>query len=187
MTLTATVLLAFGMSMDAFAAAIGKGATLHQPRFREALRAGAIFGFVAGGTPLIGWGLGLVASRYIAAWDHWIAFILLGFLGARMIYEGIKRSERMPQRAQRHSFGLLIMTAIATSLDAMAVGVSLAFLNVNILNTAAAIGLATLVMATAGVLVGRFLGPVFGRSTEVVGGLILIGIGANILIEHLSV
>ncbi|MEQ9152808.1 MAG: manganese efflux pump MntP [Parvibaculum sp.] len=187
MTPTATFLLALGMSMDAFAASISKGATLRQPRFREALRTGAIFGVVEAATPLIGWGLGLVASRYIAAWDHWIAFTLLGVLGTRMIFEGMKRNTGIPQRTRRHPFGLLIITAIATSLDAMAVGVGLAFLNVNILNTAAAIGLATLVMATAGVLVGRFLGPLFGRAAEVVGGLILIGIGVNILVEHLSV
>src|SRR3546814_8554103 len=100
------------MSMDAFAASISKGATLRQPRFREALRTGAIFGVVEAATPLIGWGLGLVASRYIAAWDHWIAFTLLGVLGTRMIFEGMKRNTGIPQRTRRHPFGLLIITAI---------------------------------------------------------------------------
>lgn len=187
MTLTATVLLAFGMSMDAFAAAVGKGATLHAPRFREAVRTGLIFGIVEAVTPLIGWALGLAAGGYIAAWDHWIAFALLALLGARMIYEGMKRSEGLVQRAQRHSVGRLVMTAVATSLDAMAVGVGLAFLDVNILNAATAIGLATLVMATTGVMVGRFVGPLFGRAAEGIGGLILIGIGVSILVEHLAV
>ena len=87
MNITATVLLAFGMSMDAFAASIGKGATLHKPKFSEALRTGLIFGAVETLTPLIGWGMGMLASRFVLEWNHWIAFVLLIFLGGRMIIE----------------------------------------------------------------------------------------------------
>ena len=140
MNLTATVLLAFGMSMDAFAASIGKGATLHKPKFSEALRTGLIFGAVETLTPLIGWGMGMLASKFVLEWNHWIAFILLIFLGGRMIIEGFRDNgdeEEEPQR--RHGFWLLVTTAIATSLDAMAVGVGLAFLQVNIIATALAI------------------------------------------------
>lgn len=90
MHFTATVLLAFGMSMDAFAASIGKGATLHKPKFSEALRTGLIFGAVETLTPLIGWGLGILASKFVLEWNHWIAFVLLIFLGGRMIIEGIR-------------------------------------------------------------------------------------------------
>ena len=90
MNLTATVLLAFGMSMDAFAASIGKGATLHKPKFSEALRTGLIFGAVETLTPLIGWGMGMLASKFVLEWNHWIAFILLIFLGGRMIIEGFR-------------------------------------------------------------------------------------------------
>ncbi len=186
MTLLATILLAFGMSMDAFAASIGKGATLHKPSFGEALRTGAIFGLIEAATPVIGWALGLTASQYVAAWDHWIAFTLLGLLGGRMVYQGVRRREAETQRAGRHSLAVLVTTAIATSLDAMAVGIGLAFLDVNILGTATAIGLATLVMATLGILVGRFLGPLVGRGAEIAGGLLLIAIGGNILFEHLT-
>lgn len=186
MTLVATIILAFGMSMDAFAASIGKGATLHKPPFSEALRTGVIFGFIEALTPVIGWALGLAASQYVAAWDHWVAFGLLGVLGLRMVHKGLRQDGGEKPQAERHSLGLLVMTAIATSLDAMAVGIGLAFLDVNILGTATAIGLATLVMATLGVLVGRFLGPLIGRSAEVLGGLILMGIGISILVEHLS-
>lgn len=90
--LSATLILAFGMSMDAFAASIGKGATLHRPRFREALRTGLIFGVIEAITPLIGWCLGLFATRYIMEWDHWVAFILLFILGSRMIIQGLKKN-----------------------------------------------------------------------------------------------
>lgn len=186
MNMTATMILAFGMSMDAFAASIGKGAALHRPRFVEALRTGFIFGLIEAATPVIGWALGLTASHYVVAWDHWLAFALLGILGLRMVREGFKRKPEAAERSGRHSFGLLAATAVATSLDAMAVGVGLAMLDVDIVNTAAAIGAATLVMTTTGVMVGRFLGPIVGRGADVLGGLILIGIGSNILIQHLS-
>lgn len=94
MNLSATILLAFGMSMDAFAASIGKGATLHKPKFSEAVRTGLIFGAIETLTPLVGWGLGMLASQFILEWNHWIAFILLVFLGGRMIVEGFSRRQR---------------------------------------------------------------------------------------------
>lgn len=187
MNLSATVILAFAMSMDAFAVSISKGAILHRPRFREAFRTGIIFGVIETITPLIGWGMGLAASSYIMAWDHWIAFTLLFVLGTRMIIGSLKKNTaEAPQAAQHHSFWLLVIAAIGTSLDAMAIGVGLAFLEVNILHTALAIGLATMLMTTIGMLIGRFLGPLLGKRAEMLGGIILIGIGCNILIEHLS-
>jgi hypothetical protein len=90
MNISATILLAFGMSMDAFAASIGKGATLHKPKFSEALRTGLIFGAIETLTPLIGWGLGMLASQFVLEWNHWIAFVLLVFLGGRMVIEGFR-------------------------------------------------------------------------------------------------
>ncbi|ECF6050543.1 manganese efflux pump MntP [Salmonella enterica subsp. salamae] len=185
MHFTATVLLAFGMSMDAFAASIGKGATLHKPKFSEALRTGLIFGAVETLTPLIGWGLGMLASKFVLEWNHWIAFILLIFLGGRMIIEGIRGgSDEDETPLLRHSFWLLVTTAIATSLDAMAVGVGLAFLQVNIIATALAIGCATLIMSTLGMMIGRFIGPMLGKRAEILGGVVLIGIGVQILWTH---
>lgn len=186
MTLTATLILALGMSMDAFAASIGKGAVLHRPRFAEALRTGLVFGTVEAATPIAGWALGLSASHYVAAWDHWIAFALLGVLGLRMVHEGFSRPRLAERRNGRHSLAVLLATAFATSLDAMAVGVGLALLGADILHTAAAIGVATLVMATAGVMVGRWFGPLVGRGADVFGGLLLIAIGTGILVEHLG-
>ncbi|MBE5253663.1 MAG: manganese efflux pump MntP [Enterobacterales bacterium endosymbiont of Blomia tropicalis] len=187
MTFIATLILALGMSMDAFAAALGKGATLHRPGFKEALRTGLIFGSIEALTPLIGWAIGLAASRYIMAWDHWVAFALLAFLGARMMMEGFRQTAAEPCEApQRHGFMVLATTAVATSLDALAVGVGLAFLQVNIITTALTIGAATTVMATTGVLVGRFIGPILGKWAEILGGLVLIAVGSTILAEHLG-
>lgn len=187
MTFIATLILALGMSMDAFAAALGKGATLHRPGFKEALRTGLIFGCIEALTPLIGWAIGLAASRYIMAWDHWVAFILLAFLGGRMMMEGFRQTSAEPCEApQRHGFMVLATTAVATSLDALAVGVGLAFLQVNIIATALTIGAATTIMATTGVLVGRFIGPVLGKWAEILGGLVLIAVGSTILIQHLE-
>ncbi|WP_237386912.1 manganese efflux pump MntP [Xenorhabdus sp. Sc-CR9] len=188
MNLYATFILALALSMDAFAAAVSKGATLHRPHFREAIRTGIIFGLVEACTPLIGWSLGLYASQYIMEWDHWIAFSLLFLLGCRMIIESFRNEPDVPQKTspQRHSSVTLVLTAIATSLDAMAIGVGLAFLQVNILHTAMAIGLMTMVMATLGMLIGRYIGPLLGKRAELMGGLVLIIIGFNILFEHLE-
>ena len=154
MNISATILLAFGMSMDAFAASIGKGATLHKPKFSEALRTGLIFGAIETLTPLIGWGLGMLASQFVLEWNHWIAFVLLVFLGGRMVIEGFR--------------------------------VGLAFLQVNIIATALAIGCATLIMSTLGMMVGRFIGPLLGKRAEILGGIVLIGIGAQILWAHFA-
>src|SRR5262249_17539864 len=129
------------------------------------------------------WAAGLAASAYITAIDHWIAFTLLTVIGSKMIWDSVRRPADQEQ-SKRHSFGLLLMTAIGTSIDAMAVGVTLAFLNANIVVTAVAIGLATFLMATIGVMVGRIIGEKFGRIAEAIGGVGLILIGTKILIEH---
>lgn len=187
MNLSATILLAFGMSMDAFTASIGKGATLHKPKFSEAVRTGLIFGAIETLTPLVGWGLGMLASQFILELNHWIAFILLVFLGGRMIVEGFRGdSDEACEAPHRHGFWLLVTTAFATSLDAMAVGVGLAFLQVSIVTTALAIGCATFIMSTLGMMVGRFIGPLLGKRAEILGGIVLIGIGSEILWSHFA-
>ncbi|ALB70335.1 manganese efflux pump MntP [Cronobacter muytjensii] len=187
MNLSATLLLAFGMSMDAFAASIGKGATLHKPKFSDALRTGLIFGIIEAITPLLGWLLGLLATQFVLTWNHWIAFVLLVFLGGRMILEGMRGGgDDEPEKTRRHSFLLLVTTAFATSLDAMAVGVGLAFLQVDIIKTALAIGCATLIMSTLGMMIGRFIGPLLGKRAEILGGVVLIGIGCQILWSHFA-
>jgi putative Mn2+ efflux pump MntP len=186
MNWTSTALLALAMSTDAFAAAIGKGTALKNPRWRDALRIGAIFGTIEAATPLLGWLLGSLAAKYVAAWDHWIAFTLLGVLGAKMIIEGFKQDDERKEPRARHSFMSLAVTGFATSVDAMAVGVGLSFIDVNIAPVAAAIGITTFLAVTAGVMLGRVLGDAVGKRTEVLGGIILIGIGSAILYEHLT-
>jgi putative Mn2+ efflux pump MntP len=188
MNLASIALLALAMSTDAFAAAVGKGTALQNPRWSEALRTGAIFGIIEAATPLVGWALGYAASSYVKAWDHWIAFTLLGVLGIRMILAALQTpDETEAEKPTRHGFWLLAITGFATSIDAMAVGVGLAFLDVSIMPIAAAIGLATFAMVTIGVMLGRVLGSIAGRWAEALGGILLIGIGSVILYEHLMV
>src|SRR5258705_12785589 len=151
------IVLALAMSTDAFAAAIGKGSSLHKPRITEALRMGLIFGVVEAITPIIGWFIGQAASNFVQSWDHWIAFGLLVILGLHMIYKGVRSCEEEEEKIQQHGLFSLIVTAIATSIDALAVGIGLAFINVNILVAAAAIGLATTTMVTIGTMLGRAL------------------------------
>ncbi|MGZ9706248.1 manganese efflux pump MntP [Pseudomonas sp. GNP013] len=181
------VFLALAMSTDAFAAAIGKGASLHRPRLSEALRTGLIFGVIEAITPVVGWGIGQVATKYVESWDHWIAFTLLLALGLHMIYNGLKHEDVEEEKPNQHSFLILAVTAFATSIDALAVGVGLAFVNVNILVAASAIGIATTVMVTTGVMLGRVLGTMVGKRAEIIGGLVLVLVGSTILYEHLSV
>jgi putative Mn2+ efflux pump MntP len=187
MNLAAIVVLALAMSTDAFAAAIGKGTALHRPRWSEALRTGLIFGAIEAVTPLVGWALGRVATEYVTAWNHWIAFVLLAGLGSHMILAGWRASDDVAvERPGRHGFWVLAATGFATSIDAMAVGVGLAFVDVAIVPVAAAIGFATFVMVTVGVMVGRLVGSLAGRWAEALGGVVLIGIGAGIVYEHLK-
>lgn len=186
MNLASTLLIAFAMSADAFAAAVGKGATLHKPQLREALKTGLIFGVIEGITPLVGWALGKAAAQYMSAWDHWIAFGLLFILGARMVWSGFVNPKKAVEKPRSHSFWILAATGFATSIDAMAVGAGLAFIDVDILSTAATIGLATMLMTTVGVMLGRVLGAAAGRRAEIAGGLILMTIGSTILVGHLG-
>jgi putative Mn2+ efflux pump MntP len=186
MNLASTALLALAMSTDAFAAAVGKGAALQRPRWREALRMGVIFGVIEAGTPVLGWALGLAAAAHVQAWDHWIAFVLLAGLGLRMVHAGFVTPRPEVQRPTRHPFALLALTAFATSIDAMVVGMGLALLDASIVTAAAAIGLATFTMVTLGVMLGRVLGRVAGQRAEALGGVLLIGLGTAILADHLG-
>lgn len=187
MNFLATAALSLAMSTDAFAVAIGKGAAIQKPNLREALRIGLIFGVIEATTPLIGWAIGHAAASYVVAWDHWIAFCMLAILGGLMIRESLSKDEEAEAEPVQQSFALLAVTGIATSIDAMAVGASLAFINANIYVTAAAIGFSTFVMVTLGVMVGRALGKIIGKRAELLGGVVLILIGCAILYEHIGV
>ena len=183
----ATTLLAFSMSADAFAAAIARGASIGKTRHLQAAQIALTFGIVETITPLIGYGAG-IAAPYIEAFDHWIAFGLLLVLGGKMIRESLSPEADDDSAAQdaMPSKWLLLITAIATSIDSMIVGVSLAFLDVNIWLTALAIGSATTLMAVIGIKLGGVLDGIIGKRAELFGGIVLIGIGTFILFEHLG-
>ncbi|WP_426041080.1 manganese efflux pump MntP family protein [Brevundimonas sp. TWP2-3-4b1] len=184
MTPGAIAVLSLSMSTDAFAAAVGRGAS-HRPSWRSAVKAGAVFGVIEAITPLIGWSLGLLAAGFVESVDHWIAFVLLAVVGGKMIWEASRPSE--PDAAPTRSGPwALIATAVATSIDAAAVGVGLAFLGVNIWVIALSVGLTTFALTTAGMLIGRAVGARFGKIAEMIGGVALIALGTTILLEHLG-
>lgn len=180
--------LGLSLSVDAFAAAVGKGADGQSNRFRDALRVGVVFGAFEAVTPAIGWAVGLALASWIAKVDHWVAFVLLGGVGLNMLWQAFKHSDATADEAPaaKGGVGRLVLTALATSIDATAVGVSLAFLHVNILLACLIIGGVTTVVATAGVLIGKHAGPYLGRYAEMLGGVALIAIGSMILYQHLT-
>jgi manganese efflux pump family protein len=180
-----TLTLALSMSADAFAVTAGKGVALKRPRAAEVLRTGAVFGGVEMTFAVLGWCLGALASSYITAVDHWIAFAILGALGVKMIAESLGRFESR-KKPKRHKWRSLAVTAIGTSIDSMGVGVTLAFIDVNIWVTALAIGCSTFVMSSLGLVLGHLIGSRIGRRAEALGGLVLIAIGIRILVEHLG-
>lgn len=182
MSILSTTLLALTMSADAFAASISKGLSLHKPSLGEALKVGAVFAGVETLMPLIGWLAGWAASNFITSVDHWVAFILLSLIGLHMIRESIDQEKE--EATEKPKTGFLILTAIGTSIDSLAAGVTMAFLNINILIAAAAIGCATFTMSTFGYMCGHCLGLKAGRWAEATGGLVLIGLGVHILLKH---
>lgn len=184
MSIISNTIIAFSMSADAFAASVGKGVALKKPKLSYAMRIGLIFGGVETLTPIIGWLLGIMASSFISSVDHWVAFAILSVIGCKMIYEGFHNEEA--ERKESHKLSILVLTAIGTSIDAMAVGATLALLNANIWIMAAMIGAATFIMATIGIMTGHYIGTKAGKIAEIIGGLCLITIGTKILIEHLA-
>lgn len=195
------------MSADAFAVSLGKGSTLKNPDFKQAAKIGAVFGATEGTMPLLGWLAGSLAASVINKFDHWIAFFILGGIGVKMMYECFYSPPNAPNEQNpspnwlhpttieipdetdraKKTPKLLFLSAIATSLDSMAVGVSLAFLDTNILVTAAMIGLATFTMSTLAIMAGHILGKKTGKIAEGLGGLCLLLIGLKILLEHLQI
>ncbi|AFJ03686.1 Integral membrane protein [Methylophaga frappieri] len=184
MNLISLFFIGFAMSTDAFAAAIGKGIAMRSPTWLTAIKTGLIFGVIESITPVIGWLLGQSAIGLVQEWDHWVALFILSLLGCHMIYNGLQNEPVAATNTEKTGFWGLALTGLATSIDAMAVGVGLAFLQVNIFLVALIIGCCTFVMVTAGVLLGQVLGQKVGQKAEIIGGLVLIAIGILIVIEH---
>ncbi len=183
------LLLAIGLAMDAMAVAGTRGLAARTVRPRDALRVGIFFGVAQAIMPAIGWFAGAHFASKIAAWDHWIIFGVLGALGAKMIYESLEApaAEASADASGANAFGLRILAllALATSIDALAAGVTLAMVDVNVVWACSLIGVVTGVLSFAGVYVGRRFGARLGKRLDAVGGLVLIGIGIKTLIEHL--
>ena len=179
--------IAVGLAMDAFAVSVCKGLGMRRMRYDQALVISLYFGVFQALMPLIGWLLGTSFSRYIQAFDHWIAFVLLAFLGGKMLWDVFHEKEDGEQESaeRRLDHRELFMLAIATSIDALAVGIAFACLDVNIWSSISIIGVTTLVISFAGVWIGNRFGNRFQKKAEIAGGLVLILIGVKILAEHL--
>lgn len=187
MDLVSLICLAIGLAMDAFAVSVAMGLKVPiKDKWKIALKAGVFFGVAQGVMPLIGWILGNGFSKYIESVDHWIAFILLAIIGGKMIYEAIHPDEDEDAEVDTGMKRMFIL-AIATSIDALAVGISFAFLNVNIISAVLIIGIITFIISAIGVVIGKIFGDLFSGKAEIVGGIILILIGVKILVEHLGI
>ena len=175
------VALAVGLAMDAFTVAVAQGAAGHNPMF-HATRTGMAFGVAQGIMPFLGWALGIAFVSEISAYDHWIALILLSGLGLKMLWEALDRNES--DAVPSLSGWALGTAAIATSIDAFAVGITLTTLGFSVLLTCIAIGIITALLSGLGVLIGAMASSRIGKYAEVAGGIILIGLGIKIFVEH---
>ncbi len=185
MSLWELFLIAVGLSMDAFAVSVCKGLAVGETKPKHMLICGAYFGIFQALMPLIGYFLGSQFSSYIEAYDHWIAFALLALIGGNMIREAFSKEEEKADAA--FNFKSMVVLAIATSIDALAVGVSFACLSVDIVPAVLFIGVTTFVISAAGVKIGGIFGAKFHAKAEFAGGVILVLIGVKILLEHLGV
>ena len=189
MTFFALVLLAVGLAADAFAVSLVQGVRMRTIRPSHVFVVAGAFGLFQGLMPPIGWLLGAQLGTYITAVDHWVVFGLLAVIGLKMVKDAIWPGEddselESQQEAQLGWRGLLLL-AVATSIDALAVGLSLALMDVNIVEASIVIAVVTFLLSIIGVVIGHRFGLAFRRVAEVVGGLVLIGIGVQVLIEHL--
>lgn len=191
MSLLELFVLAVGLAMDAFAVSICKGLCVKKAGVREGCIAGVYFGGFQALMPLIGYILGVQFKEYITAVDHWIAFVLLGLIGINMVKEAREQdaetSEVCPVGEDPFAPKSMLPMAVATSIDALAVGVTLAFLNVQILPAITFIGVVTFVISAAGIKIGNIFGTRYKSKAEFVGGMILICMGIKILLEHTGI
>ena len=181
------LLIALGLSMDAFAVAVCKGLAMKRMNWKNAVIIALFFGGFQAVMPLIGWALGRQFEQYITAVDHWIAFGLLVFIGGKMIWEAIKGEAEQESCDDTLDLKEMLVLSVATSIDALAVGITFAFLQVQIVPSIALIGITTFVLALLGVGIGRKFGGWLMQKAQIAGGAVLILIGAKILLEHLGV
>lgn len=183
-------LLGIGLAMDAFAVSVCKGLGMRRLNKKQTLIIGLYFGGFQALMPLIGWLLGSQFQKYITSIDHWIAFILLGFIGGKMMIEAIREwneEETVDVIDAPLDHKNMLVLAVATSIDALAVGITFAFLDTPIIEAITIIGITTMVISIIGVVVGNFFGSRYKSKAEFIGGLILVLLGLKILLEHLGI
>jgi putative Mn2+ efflux pump MntP len=170
--------------MDATAVAAARGFSNPDAKARDIVKMGALFGGFQAGMPILGWAVGDRFATLIAAWDHWVAFVLLAGIGAKMIYEVVRGGPE--EEAQGNAFGWapLVVLAVATSIDALVAGLTLHLLAVPVVTAVIVIGATTAAFSIAGAYLGRRFGASIGRKLDVFGGILLIGLGLKILLEH---
>lgn len=183
MSIVELLLLALGLAMDAFAVAVCKGMAKRKFKVLDGIVVGLWFGAFQAVMPLIGYFAASLFSEFIQKFDHWVAFILLAFIGGKMIYEGCRKEQTCPNGSLSPRY--MIVLALATSIDALAVGVTFAFLSVNVYAAVGIIGGVTLLLSFLGVMIGAFFGSKLKNKAEISGGVILILMGVKILVEHL--
>ncbi|KYC53149.1 MAG: hypothetical protein AMQ74_00481 [Candidatus Methanofastidiosum methylothiophilum] len=184
MELISVILIAIGLSMDALAVSVTSGIIIKNPKISDALKISASFGIFQAIMPLIGWISGIKISNFISSFDHWIAFLILVFLGFKIIYETLM-SDSKKETFNPLDFQVLMLLSIATSIDALAVGLSFAFLEMDIMGPFLIIGFVTFMICFIGFFIGDKFGHFFENKIKMVGGVILIIIGFRILIEHI--
>ena len=183
-------LMGVGLSMDAFAVSVCKGLAMRKVNKKQAIVIGLFFGGFQALMPLLGWTLGIQFEQYITSIDHWIAFILLGFIGGKMIVEAVKPDDESVEVKEMDpplNIKEMFVLAIATSIDALAVGITFAFLDYPIVESIIIIGITTFVISIIGVYIGNFFGSMYKKKAELAGGIILVLLGVKILLEHLGV
>jgi putative Mn2+ efflux pump MntP len=182
MELVTISLMSLGLAADAFAVSLTSGFAIRHIKLNKALKIALFFGIFQGIMPLIGWLMGLSVREFIANFDHWIAFLLLTFIGGKMIYESLNEDEKDPFNPL-DSYTLL-MLAIATSIDALAAGLGLSVIKLSILFACTMIGVVTFCVCLIGVYLGHKLGSCLNQKIEILGGLTLIGVGFKFLLDH---
>lgn len=188
MTLPSLLLLALGLSMDAMAVSGARGLAAKTVRVSDALRIALLFGGFQAGMPVLGWALGATIASHTLGWCHWVTFAVLGGIGAKMLHEAREADdgEGANEESIADVFGLkvLVLLAVATSIDALAAGVALAVSSVSVVRACAVIGVVTAVLSFVGVHAGHRFGTRFGKRLEVLGGVVLIGLGIKAVVEH---
>ncbi len=184
MNLIAILGLALGLAMDAFSVSVATGAVYKKIHVTHIFRLAFFFGIFQMFMPVLGWLGGLTLRDYIHGIDHWIAFVILSIIGLKMVYEAFSLEEA-DKKDLEMSIIMLLTLSVATSIDALAVGITLSLLDVQIIKTSSIIGIVTFILSIAGVYIGKKFGHIFEKKIEIIGGLLLIGIGVKILLGHL--